>query len=104
MIEFLIHRSIEQGFWAKSLLDKPELDRGNELIFDTFVATTTSRGTSIRYGKEKNYVVYDYIPLPAITAYFDMVCLDDPDQRRRVSRIVHRMDIAYLKEINPRIR
>ena len=89
---------------VKSLAEKPELERGSELIFDTFVATTTSRGTSVRYGKEKTYVAYDHIPLPAITAYFDMVCLNDPDQRRRVARCVHYMDTAYLEEINPRIR
>lgn len=96
-------RSIKQGYLVPSLHDKPELEAGSELIWDAFIATTTSRGTSIRFGKDKQYIVLDPIKLSEIVAYCVLVSLNDPDQRRRLARMVHYVDIAYLKQLNPKV-
>lgn len=98
-----MHRSISQGYLVPSLIDRPELDAGSELVWDAFVATTTSRGTSLRFGKDKQYIVSDPIKLSEIVAYCVLVELDDPDQRRRLVRMVHFIDNAYLKQMNPKI-
>ena len=102
-IDFLRNISIERGELTDSLKKRPMIDQGLMLIWSGFWQLSSSRDFSVRYSKDRKFIVMLPIKLSEIVACCELLYIHDTCQRIRFTSTIHAMDRVYLDKINPKV-